>query len=177
MSDKCSQGCPSVKLFRISVQGSGMYVFRAECRVCPGHAGPADLRGKNMIMQHHYTKMGAFPALRAGNRAIRSNSSPPAVPRGDCGISASIPCAAVEWHPCHSTAPEFRSAKLLRFVPAGLPAGHPCHPTVPEFRSAKLLRFIPAGLPAGRPRCRRSLRVPSHAGARCRPLMWKGCAS
>jgi hypothetical protein len=57
--------------------------------------------------------VGAFPAPRAGNRAFRSNSSQKGRRPFCSGISAAIPCAAQERHPCRSWASEFCFAKLL----------------------------------------------------------------
>jgi hypothetical protein len=66
--------------------------------------------------------LGAFPALRAGNRAIRFNSSQTA--HAVCsGISASIPCAAKKRHPCRFFALSFCKAKTHEFRVAGIHAG------------------------------------------------------
>jgi hypothetical protein len=52
--------------------------------------------------------MGAFLRGRK-NRAFRFNSSE--LLRNSSGISASIPCAAKKWHPCHFLALGFYFAK------------------------------------------------------------------
>jgi hypothetical protein len=102
--------------------------------------------------------MGASPALRAGDRAIRSNSSPPRGPRGGCGISASIPCAAVKPRPCGFTTSEF-------FASQKTPWGYSRRPIPPAWslgQAPNLENQQPCGLLVRRP-CRPSPQCP------CRP--------
>jgi hypothetical protein len=78
--------------------------------------------------------LGASPALRAGDRAIRSNSPPPA----GAGNSASIPCAGEKRLPC-------------RFSPFGVAALHAATPRLDTAKpkDAASVRPLP-GIPSPR---------------------------
>jgi hypothetical protein len=84
---------------RACAVGKGLYIVALQW----AHQPHTRLGYKEMMI-HRRKAVGASPALRAGDRAIRSNSSASGrdLPEAS-GISASIPCAGEDSPPCGSS--------------------------------------------------------------------------